>query len=113
MWLRPIVFDMVEARWEDIRGRDVRFRGERWELTGEVDVLGTGERLRARARQVDDEKHRRAALLFGLDEPGESLNPGDLEDVFVRVEREGGESYLVARKEPRTYRYVLRSLEYE
>lgn len=103
---------MAETRWEDVRGEELRYQDHTWELTGEVDLRGTGERIRARARRVDGVKHEHATLLFAVEGDG-SLNPGDLDDVFVRLEQEGDREILVVKKEPRTYRYELLSLEYE
>ena len=104
---------MVDARWEDVRGAELRYHDHTWELTGEVDVQETGERLRARARRADGVKHEHATLQFGIVDEGDSLNPGDLGDVFVSLETEGDRHYLEVRKEPRTYRYGLHSIEYE
>lgn len=104
---------MVEVQWEGIRDEELRYQDHTWELTGEVDVRGSGERLRAGARQVDGVRGERATLLFGIGDGERSLNPGDLDDVTAKVEREDGRLFLVAAKEPRTYRYELHSIEYE
>lgn len=104
---------MVDARWEDVRGEELRYHDHTWELTGEVDVRGAGDRLRACARQVDGVQHGTASLQFGVDAADPSLNPGDLDGVSARLEREGDRHYLVVEREPRTYRYELHSMEYE
>ena len=104
---------MVEAHWEGVRGEEMRFRDETWELTGDVDLRGTGEVVQARARRVDGVKHEGATLQFGLDDAGESLNPGSVGDVSASLEREGERRYLVVERDPRTYRYELQSLEYD
>jgi hypothetical protein len=104
---------MVDARWEDLRGTELRYDDHTWELTGEVELRETGELLRVRARQVDGVRGRTATLQFGLDGAGESLNPGDLGEVFASLERERSRHYVVVRKDPRRYRYELHSLEYE
>ena len=104
---------MADAQWEDVRGEELRYRDDTWELTGEVDVRGSGDRLRARARQVHDVKHGHAALQFGVVGQGDSLNPGNLDDVTARLVPEDGRYYLVVETDSRTYRYELHSLEYE
>lgn len=104
---------MADARWEDVRGKELRYQDRTWELTGEVDLRGTGERILVRARRVDGVKHEHATLLFSIAEGEDSLNPGDLDDVFVRLEQDGDREILVVRKDPRSYRYELHSLEYE
>lgn len=104
---------MADAQWEDVRGEELRYRDDTWELTGEVDVRGTGDSLRARARQVHDVKHQHATLQFGVVGQGDSLNPGDLDDVTARLDLEDGRYHLIVEKDPRTYRYELHSLEFE
>jgi len=112
MGLRDEASHMVDAHWEDVRGKELRYGDHTWELTGDVEVLDTGKVIEARARRADGVRHEDATLRFGVDD-GESLNPGDLDEVFVHVERERDRHYLVVRKEPRVYRYELHSLEYE
>lgn len=104
---------MAEERWAEIEGEELRYRDHTWALTGEVDVRGTGDRLRARARRVDGVRKERAALLFGIGDGNDSLNPGDRGDVVARLDQEDGRYFLVVKKEPRTYRYELNSIEYE
>lgn len=105
--------DMVEAHWEDLRGKELRYSDHTWELTGDVDVRESGDLVGVEAQQADDVRHRTATLYFGLDTPTDSLNPGDLGDHFDKLERTGDNQYLVIKKERRTYRYVLQRLEYE
>lgn len=104
---------MVEARWEDLRGRELRYREHTWKLTGNVDVHKSGDLLAVEATQVDDVRQSTATLSFGLETPPDSLNPGDLGTHFDRLVREGDDQYIVVRKEGRTYRYQLQGLEYE
>jgi hypothetical protein len=101
---------MVESHWEDLRGRELRYRDHTWELTGDVDVRESGELLAVEARQTDDVRHGTATLYFALEPPTDSLNPGNLGDHFDRLERTGNTQYLVVKKERRTYRYVLQRL---
>lgn len=102
---------MVRTTWPELVGREVRYRDHTWELTGPVDVRGTGERLAVEARQVDGVGHDTATLRFGLADPPDSLNPGDLGEHFDRLEREGDRYRLVVEKDARRYRYELRGLE--
>jgi len=104
---------MVDVHWEDLRGRELRYRDHTWELTGDVAVRDRGELLAIQARQTDDVRHPRAALYFEIADPSASLNPGNLGVHFDRLERADGEQHLVVKKERRSYRYVLRRLEYE
>lgn len=104
---------MVESQWPELGGKQVRYRDDTWELTGTVDVLGTGDVLAVEATQVDDVRHRDATLRFGLEDPPESLNPGDLGDHFDQLQRDGDRYTLIVKKEARTYRYTLLGLEYE
>lgn len=104
---------MVEVQWEGIRDEELRYQDHTWELTGEVDVRQTGERLRARARRADGVRRETGSLLFGLADGGGSLNPGALGGAVARLEREDGRYFLVVEEERRAYRYELHSLEYE
>lgn len=102
---------MVESHWEDLRGKELRYRDHTWELTGDINVRESGELLAVEARQVDDVRHGTVTLYFGLEIPTDSLNPGNLGDHFDRLERTGNNQYLVIKKERRTYRYELQRLE--
>jgi len=103
---------MVEQEWPELGGKQLRFDDHTWELSGVVDVRGTGEVVEAEARQVDDVKHERARLRFNLRDPPASLNPGNLEDHFDELRRDGDRYWLVVKKEARSYRYDLESIEY-
>lgn len=96
---------MVETRWPDVCGEQVRYSDHTWELTRMVDVRGTGELLEVEATQVDGVRHGTAILRFEIENQPASLNPGNLGDHFDRLEREGNRYYLVVKKEARTYRY--------
>ena len=104
---------MVEQEWPELGGKQVRFADHTWELSGTVDVRGTGEVIEAEAQQVDDVKRERARLRFNLREPPASLNPGNLGDHFDQLRRDGDRYWLVVKKETRTYRYDLESIEYD
>jgi hypothetical protein len=104
---------MVEAHWEDLRGKELRYRDHTWELTGDVDVRESGELLAVEARQTDDVRHGTAHLYFGLEDRTDSLNPGSLGEHFDRLERNGDDHRLFVKKERRTYRYGLQRLEPE
>lgn len=103
---------MVETQWPELAGKEVRYHDHTWELTGRVDVRGTGEVLAVEARQADGVGHDAATLRFGIENPPGSLNPGDLGDHFDRLERDGDRYHLVVEREARRYRYALRGLEY-
>jgi hypothetical protein len=104
---------MVDTRWEDIRGMELRYHDHTWELTGDVDVLEDGGLLAVEARQADDVRSRTGRLHFDLESPTASLNPGDLGDQFDRLERTRDGQYLVVETGRQTYRYVLRRLAFE
>lgn len=104
---------MVEDTWEELAGKRLQYADRTWELTGSVDVRGTGERVELEAKEVNDVRHRRAALRFVTRTPSDSLNPGNLGEHFDRLERDGDVQTLVVKKGGRTYRYELRGLEYE
>jgi len=102
---------MVETHWDGLRGRTVRFNGDRWELTGGVEVRQSGALLALDARQVDDVRHETAVLHFGVADSGHSLNPGSLGDHFDSLEQSADEQRLIVTKGTRRYRYELQRLE--
>lgn len=103
---------MVETRWENLRGRELRYLDHTWKLTGNVDIRKSGELLAVEATQSDDVRHRRATLYFGV-RGADSLNPKEVGDHFDRLERTDDGQHLVVKREGRTYRYELQRLEYE
>lgn len=103
---------MVESQWPELGGKEVRYADHTWELTGVVDVQNTGERLEVQAVQVDDVRHGRASLRFGLDSPPASLNPGDLGGHFDRLERDRNQYAIVVKTDRRVYRYALQGMSY-
>ena len=104
---------MTEQEWPELGGKELRYDDHTWELTGTVDVRGTGEVLEAEARQSDDVRHRIATLRFNLQNPPTSLNPGNLGDHFDELDRRGDRHLLIVKKASRTYRYALESIEYD
>lgn len=104
---------MVETHFPGIEGKRLRYDDHTWELTGRVDVRGTGDRLAVDAKRVDGVRHERATLRFGLRDPPGSLNPGNLGDPTARLERGDGQHRLLVATEGRTYRYELNSIRYE
>jgi hypothetical protein len=104
---------MVQTRWGALRGQRIRYLNRTWLLTGEVDVRNRGELLAVSANQTDDVRRGSATLYFGLDEPGPSLNPGNMGAHFDRLDLDGEHQYIVVKKEPREYRYELQRLRYD
>ena len=104
---------MVETNWPELQEKELRYRDGTWRLTGNVDVRESGELLVAEANRTDDIRGETASLHFGIESPGDSLNPGDLGEHFDRLERTGDGQYLVVKEEARTYRYELQRLAYE
>lgn len=102
---------MVKTHWEDLEGETVRYADHSWEFTGAVEVLGTGEMLAIEATQLDDVRHGRATLRFGLENPPASLNPGDIGERFDRLERQSGRHQIVVSGDHRTYRYQLNGFQ--
>ncbi|WP_440992048.1 hypothetical protein [Haloarchaeobius baliensis] len=102
---------MVETHWDDLRGRTVRFNGDRWELTGDVELRQSGALLALDARKLDDIRHEAAVLHFGVADTAQSLNPGSLGDHFDSIEQSPDAERLVVTEGARRYRYELQRLE--
>ncbi|WP_277554051.1 hypothetical protein [Halobaculum limi] len=103
---------MIESQWDDIRGKEVRYHDHTWELSGDVEILESGESLGVEARAVDTDRHEPARLFFGL-EGTDSLNPGNLATHFDRIEHTNDGHVLVVKTDQNTYRYRLHRLEAE
>lgn len=104
---------MVELHWEDLEDANVRYSGQDWVLTGDLEVLGSGDLLAFRARQMDDVSKETALLYFGIENPPASLNPGDLGDHFDSLEEAGDNYQVVVKMDESTYRYELRRIKYK
>jgi len=102
---------MVETHWEGLAGRELRYQDRSWELTGDVAVLDRGELIAVEATQLDDVRGQTATLHFGLDDPSDSLNPGNLGEFFESLETTGEGHYIVVKTQGRTYRYELHRLK--
>ncbi|MEF8807566.1 hypothetical protein [Natronomonas sp.] len=102
---------MVETEWPELGGKQLQYGDHTWELTGTVEVQGTGDSVAVRARRADDVRGEEVDLRFGIDEGPGSLNPGNLGEHFDRLERSGNLQYLVVKKEGTVYRYKLRGID--
>lgn len=102
---------MDATTWPELGGKEIRYRDEIWELSGEVAVEDDGTSLAVEAVARDDVRHETGTLYFSLEDPPDALNPGNLGDHFDRIERTKRNQYLVAETEGRTYRYRLARLE--
>lgn len=101
---------MVETRWPELEGEVLQYAGRQWKLTGDLAIRSTGELLEVEAKQVNDVRQGRTTLHFGIQSPPASLNPGDLEDHFQELDRQGDEYALVVTRGRRVYRYELRGM---
>lgn len=101
---------MVESKWPELGGKEIRYADHTWKLTGVVDVQNTGELLEVEVVQVDDVRHGRASLRFSLESPPASLNPGDLGGHFDSLERDRDQYAIVVKKDRRVYRYRLQGM---
>lgn len=103
---------MVEQTWPELGGKQLRYADGTWELTGTVDVRGTGEMLAVEVRRVDDIRGGGADLRFVLENPAASLNPGNLGDHFDEIDRSGRIPAIVVKTVARRYRYSLQGIEH-
>jgi hypothetical protein len=99
-------------RWPELGGRELRYGGHTWALTGEVGLRRNGRTLGLRAERRDGSRRPTATLYF--DTAGEdALNPGNLGEHFDSVVREEDRYALRVKTGSRTYRYELNRMEYE
>lgn len=104
---------MVEITLPALAGQEVRYDDHTWELTGSVDVRGTGDHLLVEAEEVDDVRGRTGQLRFAIEDPPASLNPGSLGENLERLQYEDGQYRVLVTTGGRTYGYALRSIDYE
>lgn len=104
---------MAETHWDDLRGRELRYNDHTWELTGDLDIRQSGDLLALDAKQADESKHEKATLYFGIENPPDSLNPGNSNANFDHFERDGDRQVLVVDTPGRRYRYELDRIEYK
>ncbi|AFZ71956.1 hypothetical protein [Natronobacterium gregoryi] len=103
---------MTETTWSELEGTELQYRNDSWELTGAVDVGNTGKFLEVEAKKTTDVRKRTVALRFGPDGDSPSVNPGNLDARFDRIEPEPGGQFLVLEDDHRIYRYELQGLVY-
>lgn len=101
---------MTDAHWEALKGSELRYRDNTWELTGDVEIRDQGAHLAVKARQVDEVRHGPARLHFTIDDPPDSINPGALGEHFDSIERTKRANHLIIKTAGRTYRYTLRRI---
>lgn len=104
---------MNETVWPDLGGKELAYSDRAWELTGTVTVEDDGRALAADARVADGSGNDSGTLYFTLQNPSKSLNPGNMEGHFDRIERTKQDQFLVVETEGRTYRYRLSRLEFD
>lgn len=102
----------METHWDNIHGREVTYHDQRWELTGDVDVINSGDVIALEARQRDDVKGERARIYCTVESGSKSINPGAMGDHFDSVLPDGPEQVVRIKTHGRTYRYELARLEY-
>lgn len=103
---------MVTITAQRLEGERLRYRGDAWECTGTVDVRQNGEVLDVEARKADRVRGTMGTLSFRLENPPTSINPGNLGEVDMTLENDGGDQYLVVSRNHRTDRYLLKNLVY-
>lgn len=104
---------MTNTAWPELGGKEIRYRDERWELTGDVTVQDNGEILAVDVTAVDDVRHENATIYFTIVGSPKTLNPGNLGEHFDSIDREGRRLYLTVKTEGRRYRYQARRIELE
>lgn len=104
---------MVEARVPDLEGTEIRYSGDMWALTGDLDVKQNGSVIDASARKTNRVRKSEATMRFSLQEPPASLNPGNLGDFDAQLERADGQYTLAIRRNNGTDHYRLENMNYD
>ncbi|MGM0398969.1 MAG: hypothetical protein ACQEQY_08245 [Halobacteriota archaeon] len=104
---------MNETVWPDLGGEKLQYSERTWELTGTVVVENDGRTLAVDAAVADGSGDDTGTFYFTLQDPPQSLNPGNLGDHFDRIERTKRNQYLVVETAGPTYRYRLSRLEFD
>lgn len=103
---------MVEIEKPELEGEKVRYGGDTWELTGQLDVKRNGEAIDAEARKTDRVRGDTGTFSFDLQDPPASINPGNPGNFTAELESGDGDQHLVARRDHTTNRYTLKNLRY-
>lgn len=104
---------MVEMHVTALDGAELRYGGNTWQLTGDVEVTQNGESIRIFARQSERVRGTTGVLKFTLTDGSTSLNPGNLEDLSVTLSVDGEDYHLVVDRDHDTSRFVLSSVRYD
>jgi len=103
---------MATFHVNDIEGEQIRFNDDTWELTGDIDVLQNGDVLKVTARKPERVRGNTAMISFKLQNPPASINPGNLGDIDVEVERTADGIELVVTRRHTSNRYRAKNLTY-
>ncbi|WP_101296776.1 hypothetical protein [Halegenticoccus soli] len=103
---------MTETHVQELEGERVRYNGDAWEFTGTIDVKRNGEVIHVEARKAERVRGDKATLRFTLQNPPASINPGNLGDFGVELQRREDGQYLVVSRTHATNRYRLDNMNY-
>lgn len=102
---------MVETHRPELEGQSLRYNGDRWELTGDLELKGNGELIVASAHERDRVRGNAGSLKFTLQNPPASLNPGNPGEFTADLVVDGAHRLEITRGHT-TDRYALTSLQY-
>lgn len=104
---------MAEFSVPQLEGEQVRYNGDTWEFTGEINVKQNGAVLEATARKADRVRGNRGTLQFQLTNPPASINPGNPGEFEVELTREAGKAHLRLVRAHTSDDYTIKSLRYQ
>ncbi|MFW6002985.1 MAG: hypothetical protein ACOCPT_01005 [Halanaeroarchaeum sp.] len=104
---------MDETVWPGLSGEKLQYSERTWELSGTVAVENDGRTVAVDTAVADGSTDDTGTFYFTLQDPPESLNPGNLGGHDVAIERTTRNQYLVVETAGPTYRYRLSRLEFD
>lgn len=103
---------MVETHVSQLAGERIRYNDDTWEFTGDIEITQNGSVIEATARKSDRVRKNLGTFRFQLQDPPGSINPGNVGEFGVKLEREGRDVLLVITRRRESDRYSIKSLHY-
>lgn len=103
---------MVEIHITQLEDERIRYNGDTWAFTGDINVKQNGAVIEARATKPDRVRRSKGTMRFQLQNPPASLNPGNPGEFDVKLGLEGNDTVLELIRPHANDRYVLKSVSY-
>lgn len=104
---------MAEVHVSQLAGEQIRYNGDTWEFTGDINIKQNGSVLQADAKISDRVRGSRGTFQFKLTNPPASINPGNPGEFDVELAQNGGQPLLRLVRSHTSDDYSIKSLRYQ